>query len=462
MKLKKIILFSLTVLLLMPGTSANTYNDLPGVDIQSRSAILVYPETGEILYKHNIDQTREPASITKIMTVLLGVEYGAPEEIVTVEESDFFDIVEGSSSVNPPLKAGEQMTLKDMLYCAMVASDNAACNAIARHTAGSVEAFMDKLHARLTALGCENTSFINTHGLPDPEHYTTAHDIYLMTRECLDNALFMEMAHTEIWETAPTNLNPEGRQLITTNNLITRRRYADDYIYPYARGIKTGSTTAAGHCLVSCAEKDGIMLVSVVLGAGIDEETGLIRSFTETRDLFTWGFENFSVKNILNKNNPLASVNVLQGLDQDEVNLIPERGIEALLPAFLNPEDINRNVTVYSPDGIQAPVRKGDYLGELTLSYEGHEYGKVQLVAAMSVERDNLQATQDTVTGFFDKVFGSPTEENPESGSLRWILWAVIGVIGLIVLYIVFVIALNVRRRRSRRSYHYRGKKRYK
>ncbi len=461
MKIKKPILCGvLALLLLAPKSFANTYTDLPEVDIQSRSAILVYPETGEILYRHNIALRREPASITKIMTVLLGVEYGNLDEIVTAEESDFFDIIEGSSSVNPPIKVGEQMTLRDLLYSAMVASDNAACNMIARHTAGSVEAFMEILSTRLAELGCENTQYINTHGLPDPEHYTTAYDIYIMARECLNNPTVMEMAHTEIYDTAPTNLAPEGRQLITTNNLITRRRFPD-YIYPNARGIKTGSTEAAGHCLVSCAEKDGITLVSVVLGAVVDEETQLIRSFTETRDLFTWGFDNFSIRNILNKANPLASVKVLQGLKQDEVNLVPERSIDVLLPEYLNVEDIEKNVTVHSPEGVQAPVNKGDILGELKLSYEGHEYGKIPLLAALSVERDNLQATQDGVSDFFDKIFGSPSDGG-ESGSLRWILWVVIGVIVLIVSYVVFVIVVNVRRRRSRRSYNYRGKKRYK
>ncbi len=461
MKIKKRILSAfLAFLLFTPQTFANTYNDLPEVDIQAKSAILVYAETDEILYRHNIALRREPASITKIMTTLLGVEYGNPDEIVTAVESDFFDIVEGSSSVNPPIKVGEEITLNDLLYCAMVASDNAACNMIARHTAGSVEAFMTALNERLAEIGCENTQYTNTHGLPDSEHYTTAYDVYLMARECLNNQTVMEMAHTEIYETAPTNLTPEGRQLTTTNNLITRRRFPD-YIYPYARGIKTGSTEAAGHCLVSCAEKDGLTLVSVVLGASVDEETELIRSFTETRDLFTWGFENFSVKSILNKANPLASVKVLQGLRQDEVNLVPEKGLEALLPNYVNPEDIKKDVTVYSPDGVQAPVTEGALLGEVKLSYEGHEYGTVTLKAAMTVERDNLQATQESVTNFFDKIFGSPSEGG-ESGSLRWILWILIGIVALIVLYVVFVIVVNMRKRRNRRSYNYRGKKRYK
>ncbi|MDR1693153.1 MAG: D-alanyl-D-alanine carboxypeptidase [Oscillospiraceae bacterium] len=463
MEIKKRSLWILVALILLipPGVAANTYSELPKVDVRSAAAILVYPETGEILYQHNIDTPREPASITKIMTVLLGVEHGALEELVTIEESDYFDIVEGSSSVNPPLKVGEEMTLNDLLYCAMVASDNAACNVIARHVSGSVDSFLETLAERLKKLGCENTVYTNTHGLPDPNHITTAYDIYLMARECMNNQTVMEMAHTEIHDTDPTNLNPEGRQLITTNNLITRRRFPD-YIYPEARGIKTGNTNAAGHCLVSCAERDGKMLVSVVLGATVDEDTNLIRSFTETRDLFNWGFDNFSVRNILNQKNPLTSVKVLQGLRQDTVNLVPARGVETLLPNHLDIADIERSVTVYHPEGVQAPVVKGDLLGELRLSYEGHDYGTIPLMAALSVERDNIQATQDNVTDFIDKVFGTPTAENSEAGSLRWILWAALGFVALLILYVVVTIVLNVRRRRRRRSYNYRGKKRYR
>lgn len=447
MRIKKAsaLLLAFISLILVISIPAAAYSELPEVDIQARSAILVHAQTDEILFSHNIHIRREPASITKIMTVLLGLEYGGLDEIVTAIEDDFSDITSDSSNANPRIKVGEEMTFEDLLYCAMVVSANEACNIIARHVAGSVPAFMEMVNARLAELGCENTHFKNPHGLPDPDHYTTAYDIYLMTRECIKNTEFMKMAHTEICDIPPTNKTPDGRKLVTTNNLITRQRYPD-YIYPYARGIKTGSTNNAGYCLVSSAEKDGLTLISVVLGAAIDEETNLIRSFTETRDLFEWGFNNFTIKRIISRVEKITSISVIQGLDQDEVNLIPEKSIETLVPKNLEPSSIDRKLIIYHPEGIQAPVNAGDVLGELALSYEGHDYGTVYLLADKSIELDTREALQEGIGEFI---------------SQDWIKWVVIGVVGVIAVYVLLVLTLNSRRRRrNMRPSNYRGRKR--
>ncbi|MDR0325171.1 MAG: D-alanyl-D-alanine carboxypeptidase [Oscillospiraceae bacterium] len=434
----------LAICLLLSAPPAAAYSDLPEVDIQSRSAILVHAQTDEVLFSHNIHIRREPASITKVMTALLALEHSGLDDVVTAEEGDFFDIIAGGS--NAGIKAGEEMTLRDLIYCAMLPSANEACNVIARHVAGSVEAFMEMMNARLADIGCENTQFTNTHGLPDPEHYTTAYDTYLMARECLNNPEFMEIANTEYITLAPTNMTPDGRALTTTNNLITRRRFPD-YIYPYARGIKTGRTNNAGHCLLSTAERDGITLISVVLGASVDEETNLIRSFTETRDLFEWGFANFTMKRILSRVDKLIGVKVIQGKDETEVYLVPERSVEALVPKTLNPEDIDRRITVFEPEGVQAPVTAGTVLGEVKLSYQGHDYGTIPLLADRSVERDTREFLQSEIA---------------EIISRDWIRWVVISVAVVAALYILIAITLNRRRRmRNMRASNYRGRKRY-
>jgi D-alanyl-D-alanine carboxypeptidase (penicillin-binding protein 5/6) len=466
---KRLLSLPLLVCFLFSAPHAAAYNDLPEVDVQARSAILVHAQTDEILFAHNAHIRREPASVTKIMTVLLALEHGDPDDVVIAEEEDFFDIHPQSSTAG--IRPGEEMTLRDLLYCAMLPSANEACNIIARHIAGSVPAFMEMVNARLADIGCENTSLTNTHGLPDPpsdvsgrvaEHYTTAYDVYLMARECLNNAAFMEIAYTEHIVLPPTNMTPEGRALTTTNNLITRRR-TPEYYYPPARGIKTGRTNDAGYCLLSVAERDGVTLISVVLGASMEEETGLVRSFTETRDLFEWGFENFTIKRILSRVDKLTRVDVSLGKEDDHIFLVPERSMEALVPSALNPEEIDRQITVFEPEGIRAPVEAGDVLGEVSLSYQGRDYGTVPLVADRSVEMDAREAIQDEVGNIIDKIFGTPSgEEDDLSGSLQWIKWAALGAGALILLYVAFVIMLNRRRRkRNMRSSNYRGKRRY-
>jgi D-alanyl-D-alanine carboxypeptidase (penicillin-binding protein 5/6) len=442
----------LLICLLLPVPGGTAYDGLPGVDIQARSALLVHAQTDEILYQHNPHIRREPASITKMLTALLALEHGGLDDIVTAEEGDFFDMRTGGSTAN--IAAGEEMTLRDLIYCAMLPSANEACNIIARHVAGSVEAFLEMMNLRMAELGGDNTNITNTHGLPDPDHYTTAYDVYLLMRECLNNPEFMVIANTEHIVLAPTNKTPEGRALTTTNHLITRRRFPD-YIYPFARGVKTGRTANAGRCLVSTAERDGITLISVVLGASVDEETNLDRSFIETRDLFEWGFANFTMKRILSRTYQLHGIPVFQGRDEDRIFLVPERSVEALVPIYLNPEDIERRITVFEPDGVQAPVTAGTVLGEVRLIYGGRDYGTIPLVANKTVERDAREAIQDGVGDVIDNILRP-------GGSLSWIRWALLCIVALAAIYILFVVALNKnRRRRNMRAANYRGRKRY-
>lgn len=424
------------------------YADLPDIDVQSRSAILVYAQTGEILYSHNINIRREPASLTKMLTVLLAVEYaekipGGFDQTVTAEDADFADITIDSSTAG--ILPGEQLRLEDLLYCAMVRSANEACNIIARHVAGSREDFVALMNTRLEELGCTESRFSNTHGLPHEEHYTTAYDMYLLSKACMQSKKLMEIAHTETYTVPPTNLTPEGRTFSNTNRLLNSRM--PEYSYPYARGIKTGSTAAAGYCLASVAEKGGKALICVVMGASAEEETGIIRSFTETRELYEWGFDNFEVKTILKRGELVASNSVELGLDYDEVALEPDKPIEALVPVYLDPADITRDIKLYYPEGIKAPVARGQVLGEITLSYEGHVYGTSLLLANKKIDENTQQVFVENVTDVF---------------SQDWIKYAIAAAIGLVVVYAVIVVVYNVRKQRtkSRPSGNYRGRKR--
>lgn len=231
----------------------------------------------------------------------------------------------------------------------------------------------------------------------------------------------------------------------TTNRLISKRA-SSEYLYPYARGIKTGYTNDAGYCLVSSAEKDGLTLISVVLGAE-REEDGAIRSFVETKELFEWGFDNFTYKRLLAKTEIITNVPVIEGLDSESVELVPEDEITALVPRSVNPDDIVRTTNIFEPDGTLAPVLKGQVMGTLTLSLEGRDFGMVNLVAMTSEQRSETDKIRNQVFEFI---------------SQPWVRWAVIGTVLAIVLYIVITIAYNVNRRKKRRVGYasYKGKKR--
>ncbi len=447
MRIHKFAALMLAASLLISAPALAGYADLPGADVRAAAAILVDAKTGEILYDRNMHDRRMPASITKVMTCLLALEYaqenGCMEDVVTVNQSALAGMDPEGSTQN--LQPDEELVFRDLVYCSMIASANEACNVLAEYIAGSVEAFVALMNERAADIGMKDTHFANTHGLPDDAHYSTAYDIYLLCLEAMKNQQFMEIAHTETYTVPPTNKRPEGRTLNTTNRLISKK-ISPEYIYPYARGIKTGHTNDAGYCLASSAEKDGLALISVVLGAE-REEGGAIRSFIETKELFEWGFNNFTQKKLLAKTEVITSVPVIEGLNNDSVELVPERELSALVPRTVNPEDIERTVKVFEPEGTLAPVLKGQIMGTITLTLEGREFGAVNLVSLTAEERSEV----DKIYNQFQDIISRP-----------WVRWAVGGVILAIALYIVIIVMYNLRRRKQRSSGHpnYRGKKR--
>lgn len=431
-----------------PGARAYTYDGMPEVDIRAAAALLVDADTGEYLYAKNINARREPASVTKIMTCLLALEMigdweARKNETVTVTEGAFFDMIPEGSIAG--LQTGEQLRLEDMLYCMMLQSGNDASNVLAIHLSGSVAAFVERMNSRAQELGCQGTQFANPHGLPNSNHYTTAADIYKITEQAVRTPLFMDITHRTSWIVPATNKSAE-RVLTTTNSLISTARYSE-YYYPPARGIKTGWTTNAGLCLVSSAERDNLRLISVILGAERETNPDRQRHFVETRLLLEWGFENFTQKRLLSKTPPISQIKVLRGVDKDVVTLVPEREIFALVPKTLDISLIERKVSLKNPEGMYAPIFMDEVLGTVTLEYEGHVYGTVDLIAAYTVQENTVEAVRDLVAEWLSQT---------------WIRWTLAGLLTLLLLYIVLTLALNARRKRekNRRPGNYRGRRR--
>ena len=423
------------------------YSGLPEVDIRAEAALLADADTGNLLYQKNIHVPREPASLTKVMTCMLALENidweSQKNDIVTVTADIFDDITSDSSTSN--LKIGEELRLEDLLYCVMLQSANEACNLLGQYISGSVADFVALMNQRGEELGLEGTHFVNPHGLPAPGHETTAHDMYLIILQALKTPHFMEIAHTDSYVVPPTNKTTAPRRLTTTNSLISTSRYSE-YIYPPAKGIKTGHTQAAGYCLTSTAEKDNLHLISIVLGASLED--GKIRSFVETKLLFEWGFANFSTRRILSKNEVLREIPVIRGVGKDAVTVIPENEILALVPKSLDISKIERKVTLTSPQALYAPVYKHEVLGTVTLELDGHVYGSVNLLASFDVQEDTTAKVVDDLKVWF---------------SQPWIKWVIISTVSLIALYVLFVLLLNTHRKKRRthaRPSNYNGRKR--
>ena len=399
------LLFTLLVSLTATSFAAAEEPVLPeDPDIQAKAALLVDANTGSIVYAKNEHQELYPASLTKIMSALLVMEavdsgrLSLDQEITASSTIESLDTAGSTAGI----KTGEIMTVEQLLYCMLVVSANEACVILAEAVAGSVDAFVEQMNAKAQALGCENTHFVNPTGLHDSQHYTSAWDLYLITREALTHPDFVRISDTGDITLPATNLH-EARSLHSTNYLISVWR-SRGYVNKDAHGIKTGSTSEAGHCLVSSAAKGSLSFISVVLGCDrLTLEDGEIRtmSFYETNRLFKWGFDNFSYKSILSANEYPKEVAV--SLSKiDHVTVHPARDVEVLMPNGLAPEDLERTITLRS-DPVEAPIAAGDKLGTIQLSYKGTVYASEDLLALNDVEASKLLTFWRDVKLFFAK-----------------------------------------------------------
>ena len=264
--------------------------------LDATAALLVSPDSGMVLYSKNADQKRYPASTTKIMTALLTLENVSNlDETVTSEAVDFENVTADSS--NAGILLGEQVTVRDLLYALMLPSANEAAYMLARHVGGSWEQFVDMMNDRAAELGCTGTHFCNPCGLHEEDHYTTAHDLYLIAKEAMKDVTFRDIVSTVQHRMAKTNLHEE-RIIYTTNQLIFSS--FQPWSYANCLGIKTGHTSQAGNCFVGYAEYGDAKLFSVVLGCSDSskEYPSVAASFTDTKKLCQWGFENFTSKTL--------------------------------------------------------------------------------------------------------------------------------------------------------------------
>lgn len=395
-----VMVFLLTPAALATGDSP----ELPDEpEILAKAALLVDYNTGLPVYAKNEHEELYPASLTKIMTALLtleAIDAGklTMDQTLTATASALEGLSDDGSSAG--IKVGETMTVRDLLYCMLVVSANEACDILAEGVAGSVSAFVEQMNEKAAALGCENTHFVNPNGLHDPQHYTSAWDLYLITRAAMEYDAFMTICDTASYTVPATNLNPE-RKLYTTNHLLSNWRVVG-YRDTRAHGIKTGSTSDAGYCLVSSAVKGSLHFVSVILGAERVETNGVgdIRSFSHTSRMFDYGFDNFTYKTIIDESEAIEEVPVSLS-KVDHVTVYPAGSEEVLLPKVLSADDLDRTIVLQEP--VEAPVAKGQKLGTMELSYDGVVYASVDLLAGFDVEASRLMTFWRDLKDFFAK-----------------------------------------------------------
>lgn len=302
MSFKKFIAFLLLFLLMIsisfecfaeeaeePTTEApktTEYPDEPGrmPDTVGDSIIVMDAATGQILYEKNAYEKRYPASITKIMTVLIALEHGDLSDTIVMSDTAVWGIERDSSHI--ALDVGEEINFEDALYAVLVVSANEAAWGVAEHIAGSLESFCDMMNQKAEELGCVNTHFVNANGLHDDDHYTCAYDMALIAREAIKNDKFREITATTHYIIPPTNMQEEERELWQNNKMI---KEDSDYYYPYCEGGKTGFTDQALGTLVTWSKKDDVELICVVM-----HSRPTVTTYTDTKALDEYFFNNFS------------------------------------------------------------------------------------------------------------------------------------------------------------------------
>lgn len=251
-------------------------------EITEETGILMDADTGQVLYDKGMDEIRYPASTTKVMTALLILENIEDLDMqVTLTDVILPDLEPGNSSING--QVGEVLTVEQCLYAIMLASANEICTQMAVQVAGSVDNFVAMMNQRAAELGCKNTHFVNANGLPDPDHYTTAHDLAIILAEAVKNEDFCKIAGADVYTIPATNKTSQPRNLENHNALLTD----GEFQYEGAIAGKTGHTEAAKNTLVTAATRDDMTLVCVVMRSDGDDR------FTDTISLFDYGFNNF-------------------------------------------------------------------------------------------------------------------------------------------------------------------------
>ena len=369
--------------------------------VEARAALLVDRKTGAVIYAMNEHAELYPASLTKIMTCLLVLEAIDEGRLklnqeVTATPTALEGLAEDGSTAG--IEAGEILTVEELLYCLMVVSANEAGAILAEKISGSVDSFVDRMNAKAKELGCENTHFMNPHGYHDSQHYTSAWDLYLITKAALEHPMFMTICDASSHTVPATNMSDE-RQLNNTNFLIRSGR---EYYNADVHGVKTGSHSMAGNCLVTTAQHASMDLLCVILGADrTQDEKGIwwTYSFVYTDNLYNWAFDNFSYQTIF-KEDDVAGEAPVSLSSTDHVTLRPAQSVELLLPKDVDLEDLEKTVTLTN-DPAEAPIAEGDVLGTMRFTLDGEELAEVDLLAFTSVEASRIRVLWRDVKEFF-------------------------------------------------------------
>lgn len=368
--MKRILSF-LLCLALMTGVFAQTAFAAPpwpdNVSISAEGGILMDADSGAVLYGKSIHVPYFPASITKILTALIVIENCSLDDMVTFSHNAVYNVEADSSNAN--LEEGDILTVRDCLYAMLLRSANEAANALAEHTAGSIEAFAAMMNAKASSLGCTDSHFNNPSGLNDPDHYTSAYDMALIAQAAFRNEIFVAIDSTLYYDLPPTKRNPDGLRIYPGHRMLKKNMAQ---YYPGIVGGKTGYTSLAGNTLVTCAERSGMKLIAVVLN-------GHQTHYADTKSLLDFGFANFRSVNAADVDTTYSSVTndmTIAGLPTTDLSILHmQENCRITLPVSA---DFSDAVSTISYD--LSPAAPEHAIARIAYEYNGRQIGATYLI----------------------------------------------------------------------------------
>ena len=375
-RIKKTITAMIFILIIMSNCIfVYATNDL---NIDAKASLIIEENSGKVIHEENSNIQNYPASVTKILTAILTLENCELTETVTVSKTAISNIPSGY--VIAPLFVGEQMSVEDLLYALMLKSANDAAYVLAEHVGGTVEGFSEMMNKKAEEIGCKNTHFVNPNGIHNSNHYTTAYDMYLISRYAMKNEEFVKIVSTYQHALSATNKYSKNDRIMKNTNAFVNpsSRYYDENV----KGIKTGTTLQAGNCLITSTSKNGFDVITVILGAKTSES-----KFSETKKMMNYAFDNYEFTQIHKKGDVIKNIEVEKATKETKsLNLVISDDIKAINNIKIKAEEIEPEISLN--DEIIAPISKGQELGTIKYTVDGLEYN-----AKLLAENDVIKKT---------------------------------------------------------------------
>lgn len=371
-----------------------------------------------VIAAKNADKRKFPASLTKIVTAMVVLNNVPDITAKTTVSKPAIEALYGTGAQVAGLHIGDEITIEELLYLTMVHSACDACQVLAEYVAGDVPTFVQMMNDWVKSIGCDDTNFVNPDGLHDENHYTTAHDMATITLEALKNETFTKISSTQLYEYNNTTF-------VHTNFMMDK--FHVSYYYQYAQGIKTGSTSEAGYCVITKASKDGYNYLAVVMDSPIKKLKGYDTkcSFIDAASLFDWAFDGLKYSTVIRKNDVVTEVPVEDGKDADTLQLVSKADVTTLVPTSLDPSAVVIE-PVDPPEVLKAPITQGDEICTANIIYADQVIATANLVAAQTIELSTFLKILNALKAFFTNKF---------------VILAIIVIILLFILYIFWFIS---------------------